>query len=156
MLRFLSIHRRYCHGTLDRFHEKISPLRSYFIPIFSLLRLATPTCSPKLVTSHHTGDCQIETRYHVRDESDDDTLSVFWLRQSNHSPSDFLRGLSESICRHPPVRIHLAKIELEGKRATSRKTPSSGISRMIKKRNETHYMHREKALETLQSRRLYF
>lgn len=59
----------------------------------------------------------------------------------------FLRGLSESVRRHPPVRIHLVKIKVEGKQVTSRKTLSSGISRMIKRRDERHYMHREKAFK---------
>lgn len=119
MLRFLFIHSRLdrrCYTTARLIADlmnkyRLSP-RSYFIQISILLRLATPTCSPELVTSRqHTGDCQIETRYRVRDEGDDDALSAFRFRQIElFSPRIFLRGLSEGARRHPPVRELVAYI----------------------------------------------
>lgn len=128
--------------------RNIVSLRSYFISI--LLRLATPTCSPKLVTESVT----------YRRLSDRSAISYTrwrWRRRfisllippvELFFPRFFLRILSESVRRHPPVRELVSHIfnedqGEEGKQATSRKTPSSGISGMIKRRNETHYMHRE-------------
>lgn len=92
----------------------------------------------------------METRYYVQDESDDNTLS-FDSANRIILPQIFCESyLKVFVDTHLfASRSHTFSEDRDGKEATSRKTPSSGISRMIKRRNETHYMHREKAFETL-------
>lgn len=137
--------RRCCHDAFDRrFHEEISPLRSYFIPIFILLRLRN---------AHLFVEACNESPYKRLSDRNAILCSRWkWRRYligllTPPIESFSLRFFARLIWKYSSTptcsragRIHLAKIKMERKRATSRKTPSSGISRSDKeaKRNALH------------------